>query len=232
MTRTSQRPAREVLAEHPGTPAGEAGALPGSVPGDAPAAGDRATSRWAVTAPDAARIATFAALICVLALVPSFRVGTALAPITLQTLGVMLAATMLGAWRGTLAVATYLLLALAGLPVLAGGAGGPAPFVGPTAGYLYGMVLGAAVTGFLVDRIRGTVSAPKVFAACVAGAVLVVYLVGVPVSAAVTGTPLGVAVHGSWVFVPGDLIKAVFAALVTVAVVRAYPPAAPAARRR
>lgn len=207
---------------------------PAGAPTVAPASAggtDARPGRWTVTAPDAARIATFAALICVLALVPSFTVGSALAPITLQTFGVMLAATMLGAWRGTLAVATYLLLALAGLPVLAGGAGGPAPFVGPTAGYLYGLVLGAAVTGLLVDRLR-RVSAPAVFAACVVGAVLVVYAVGIPVSAVVTGTPLHAAITGSWVFVPGDLLKALAAAVVTVSVVRAYPPAAPAARRR
>jgi biotin transport system substrate-specific component len=191
-----------------------------------------ATSRWAVTAPDAARIATFAALICVLALVPQISVGASVAPITLQTLGVMLAGAMLGAWRGALAVVTYLLLALAGLPVLAGGTGGPSAFVGPSAGYLYGFVLGAAVTGWLVDRIHGRVTFWKVAGATVVGGVLVVYAVGIPVLAAVTGTSLGSALWASWVFLPGDAVKVVLTALVTVSVVRAYPPAAPAARRR
>jgi biotin transport system substrate-specific component len=189
-------------------------------------------SRWAITAPDAARIATFAALICVLAVVPQISVGSTIAPITLQTLGVMLAGTMLGAWRGALAVVTYLVLALAGLPVLAGGAGGPSAFVGPTSGYLYGFVAGAAVTGFLVDRIRGRVTFAKVLFAAVVGGVLVVYAVGIPVLSAVTGTSLRTGITGSWVFLPGDAIKAVLTALVTVSVVRAYPPAAPAARRR
>ncbi len=192
----------------------------------------RTGRRFAVTAPDAARIASFAALICVLALTPAISLGSALAPLTLQTLGVMLAGALLGWWRGALAVVTYLLLALAGLPVLAGGVGGVEPFVGPTAGYLYGFVLGAAVTGLLVDRIRGRVTAPKVFGAAVVGGMGVIYAVGIPVSALVAGIPLWTAVTGSWVFLPGDVVKAVLTALVTAAVVRAYPPAGPAARRR
>ncbi|GMA26593.1 hypothetical protein GCM10025864_43520 [Luteimicrobium album] len=191
-----------------------------------------AARRFAVTAPDAARIASFAALICVLALTPAISVGSALAPITLQTLGVMLAGALLGWWRGALAAVTYLLLALAGLPVLAGGTGGVEPFVGPSAGYLYGFVLGAAATGWLVDRIRGRVTAPKVFGAAIVGGVAVIYAIGIPVSAAVAGIPLWTAITGSWVFLPGDLIKAVLTALVVAAVVRAYPPAGPAARRR
>ncbi|GAA4840896.1 hypothetical protein GCM10023221_18360 [Luteimicrobium xylanilyticum] len=191
-----------------------------------------ARRRFTVTAPDAARIASFAALICVLALTPAISVGSALAPITLQTLGVMLAGALLGWWRGALAAVTYLLLALAGLPVLAGGTGGVEPFVGPTAGYLYGFVLGAAATGWLVDRIRGRVTAPKVLGAALVGGVAVIYAVGIPVSAAVAGIPLSTAITGSWVFLPGDLLKAVLTALVVAAVVRAYPPAGPAARRR
>ena len=45
-------------------------------------------------------------------------------PITLQTMGVMLAGSVLGARRGALAVLTFLALVAAGLPLLAGGRGG------------------------------------------------------------------------------------------------------------
>src|SRR5690606_9735225 len=92
-------------------------------------------------------------------------------PITLQTLGVMLAGTILGAWRGTLAVATFLALAAAGLPVLAGGRGGLGAFVGPSAGYLLGFLAGAAVVGWLVDRLARVVFGRVLVAALVGGVV-------------------------------------------------------------
>ncbi|PJI94508.1 biotin transporter BioY [Luteimicrobium subarcticum] len=198
--------------------------------GTTPAAPAR-PSRWTITAADAARIATFAALICVLSLAGQIQFTEGMAPITLQTLGVMLAGTLLGAYRGALAVATFLLLALAGLPILAGGSGGPAPFVGPTAGYLYGWLFGAALTGWLVDRVRGRLTVLHVFGAALAGGVGVVYAFGIPVTAVVTGLPLGKVVALSAVYLPGDVVKAVIAAVITVAVVKAYPAASPAARR-
>jgi biotin transport system substrate-specific component len=39
-----------------------------------------------------------------------------------------------------------------GLPVFAGPVGGIAPLVGPTAGYLYGFVAAAFITGWLAER--------------------------------------------------------------------------------
>jgi biotin transport system substrate-specific component len=63
---------------------------------------------------------------------------------------------MIGAaygWRlGSLTVIAYLAEGVLGLPVFAGPVGGIAPLVGPTAGYLYGFVLAALVTGWLSQR--------------------------------------------------------------------------------
>lgn len=72
-----------------------------------------------LTARDLALIALFAALLAAMSLVPGIPVGSV--PITLQTLIVMLAPAILGAKRGVLAIATFLALALAGLPILSGG---------------------------------------------------------------------------------------------------------------
>jgi biotin transport system substrate-specific component len=55
-------------------------------------------------------------------------------PITLKTLGIMLTGGVLGARKGFLAVAVFLLLATAGLPLLAGGRGGVGIWAGPSAG--------------------------------------------------------------------------------------------------
>ncbi|MBE7701408.1 biotin transporter BioY [Oerskovia sp. Sa1BUA8] len=147
-------------------------------------------------------------------------------PITLQTLGVMLAGALLGAWRGALAMLTFLALVAAGLPLLSGGRGGPAVFVGPSVGYLIGFVAGAAVVGLIVERFR-TLTFWRVLVASVVGGMLVMYALGIPLQALVTGFPLQTVATGSLMYLPGDLLKAVIAASVTVGVVRAYPSASP-----
>lgn len=73
-------------------------------------------------------------------------------PVTMQTFAVGLIGALYG-WRlGALAVVFWLLQGAAGLPVLAGGAGGLAKFVGPTAGYLYAFPLLAMIAGLLAQR--------------------------------------------------------------------------------
>lgn len=73
-------------------------------------------------------------------------------PMTLQSLAVLLAGLWLGPVWGGLAVITYLGLALVGLPVLAEGAHGLSPFIGATAGYLYGFILLAVLAGLLAGQ--------------------------------------------------------------------------------
>src|SRR5512132_4009477 len=72
-------------------------------------------------------------------------------PLTLQTLAVLLASAALGMRRGALAVALYLAEGLAGLPVFASFSSGPAPFLGPTGGYLVGFLPAAAIVGALAE---------------------------------------------------------------------------------
>ena len=73
-------------------------------------------------------------------------------PWTLQPLAVLLVGALLGARRGAAALVAYLAEGASGLPVFAGGALGVAPLMGPTAGYLFGFVPAAFVTGFLAAR--------------------------------------------------------------------------------
>lgn len=68
-------------------------------------------------------------------------------PITLQTFAVALAGYTLGAKRGTLSVAVYLLLGAIGLPVFAEMSAGVGVFVGPTGGFLFGFLLLACLCG-------------------------------------------------------------------------------------
>ncbi|MEU5692301.1 biotin transporter BioY [Actinosynnema sp. NPDC020468] len=177
---------------------------------------------------DVVMIALFAAIIVTLGLVPPVSIGVVPVPITLQTLGVMLAGAALGPVRGALSCALVALLTLIGLPVLSGGRGGVGVFLGPTGGYVVGWILGALVTGLLVKhwvlRLRGRgAQIAGYITACVVGGILVVYLIGIPWLWLASGLTLGKAFVGGLVFVPGDLVKAVVAGLVVHGVRRAYP---------
>ncbi|GAA0731415.1 biotin transporter BioY [Dactylosporangium roseum] len=172
-------------------------------------------------------VAVFAAIIAALGIVPPITVGVTPVPITLQTLGVMLAGALLGAWRGMLSALVVVVLAVAGLPILAGGRGGFGVFLGPTGGYLVGWIFGAFVVGLLVQRwaIRQdnvVVRHLCVGAATIIGGIGVVYAFGIPWTSVSTGLSLGTSFTGSLVFVPGDLLKAVVATLVAVRVHAGY----------
>jgi biotin transport system substrate-specific component len=172
-------------------------------------------------------VSSFAALIAVLGLPGAFLLPGNLVPVTLQTLGVMLAGSILGWKRGALSVIVLLVLVAAGLPLLSGGRGGLAVFYGPgafSAGYLVGWVFGAAMIGWLVQLRLPAYPMWWGGLANVAGGIGVVYLFGIPVQAAVLGTSGLVATATSAaLFLPGDAIKVVIATAVASAVHRGYP---------
>lgn len=171
---------------------------------------------------DLAHVALFAAVIAVLGTLPAVNVGPV--PITAQTLGVMLAGSVLGARRGFLAVLLFLVLVAVGLPLLASGAGGLAVFAGASAGYLFSWPVAAAVIGWLTERSWNRYNVALGTAVNVVGGIVVIYAVGVPVLVAVTGLPWGKALWtGAAVFVPGDLFKAFAAAAIADVVRRSYP---------
>jgi biotin transport system substrate-specific component len=177
-----------------------------------------------LTARDLALVASFAALIAALGLPGSLYLFGGAVPITLQTLGVMLAASVLGARRGALAVLVLLVLVAAGLPLLSGGRGGLGVFAGPTAGYVIGFLPGAFVTGWLVDRMLPRYPVWWGLAANVVGGIAVVYVIGVPVLHAVTDIGWGKAIStGAVLFLPGDAIKVIVATVVAAGVHRGYP---------
>src|SRR5664279_4973990 len=91
------------------------------------------------------------------------------------------------------ALIAVLVLVAAGLPLLSGGRGGLAVFAGPGAGYLIGWVFGAAVIGWLVQQRLPAYPLWWGGMANVVGGIGVVYLVGIPVQAALTDTSVLVA---------------------------------------
>ncbi len=132
-------------------------------------------------------------------------------PLTGTTLAILYAGALLGARRGALAAALYLLEGGMGLPFFAGGAGGVLHFAGPTGGYLIGFVPAAYVTGLLSEKGWGS-SPFRAFAMMMLGSA-VIFAFGLAGLArfAPSGDLLAM---GLVPFLPGDIAKsAVSAAL-------------------
>ncbi|HSN10791.1 MAG TPA: biotin transporter BioY [Propionibacteriaceae bacterium] len=173
---------------------------------------------------DLALVAVFAALVAACTLVPAIPVGIGV-PITLQTLGVMLAGLVLGPLRGFLAVLLYVVVGLAGLPVFAQGGAGLGTLVKPSAGYLLAFPLGALVTGAVAYWTRNLrVWRPLTLAAsAIAGGILVVHplgIVGLMVNAKLS---FAKALTVDLIYLPGDLAKVAIAAAVGAVVHKAFP---------
>lgn len=73
-------------------------------------------------------------------------------PFTGQTLGVLLLGTAYGAGLGFSTIAFYLLIGMAGAPFFSSGTSGIERIVGPTGGYLVGMLISSLVLGALAGR--------------------------------------------------------------------------------
>jgi biotin transport system substrate-specific component len=166
-------------------------------------------------------IALFAALIAVLGLIPKIDLAAGV-PITAQSLGIMLCGTVLGAKRGALAVLLFLALVAAGLPLLAGGRGGIGVFAGPSVGYLVGFPVAAFVTGWLMERTSLSVGLAA-GAAAVIGGIGVLYVFGIIGMSIMLDKTLPEAALLSMAFLPGDILKAVIAGLVTQSLARMRP---------
>ena len=98
--------------------------------------------------------ALFSSLIAALAQIQVPLPG--LVPISLATFGVMMAGLLLGWKYGLLAVAVYVLLGAAGVPVFAGFRGGLAALTGPTGGYIVGYLPYAALAGLPGKKWQGS----------------------------------------------------------------------------
>ncbi|KRF17798.1 transcriptional regulator [Nocardioides sp. Soil797] len=174
---------------------------------------------------DIALIAAFAALIAVAAILPAINVAGPV-PITLQTFAVLLSGACLGAVRGFLAVVLYIAVGAAGVPIFSGGAAGLGVLAGPTAGYLVGFPLAAALCGLIVQRLpRRTVqrSVPIIFVAGLASSALFIHTAGMAGLVLRADMTWAQAFDVDKVFWIGDVIKNVAMALVATAVHRAFP---------
>ncbi|HHT13751.1 MAG TPA: biotin transporter BioY [Propionibacterium sp.] len=174
---------------------------------------------------DLAYVAVFAALLSALSQV---NVAFGPVPFTLQTLGVALAALVLGPWRGAAAVLLYLVVGAAGLPVFAGGKAGLGVMLGVTGGYLMSFVLSSILVGFVAKwALRKGLSALTAgwfFLGCLAARYLVILPIGVGWAANYLDKPFLEAVltvdMPFWIW---DAAKSLLAVLIAIAVHKAFP---------
>jgi biotin transport system substrate-specific component len=179
---------------------------------------------------DVVFIALFAAITAALGLAPPINAGFGV-PITLQSMGVMLAGSILGARRGGLSQLLFVALVAAGLPLLAGGRGGLGVFATPSVGYLLAFPIAAFVIGLLAERFWGEMNFIKMLAINVLGGLLVIHALGILGWALVLGSAentaflpaLALAALKDAAFIPGDIAKAVLAASAAMFVKRGYP---------
>jgi biotin transport system substrate-specific component len=172
-----------------------------------------------------ALVALFAALMAVLGLIPKIDLPLGV-PITLQTLGVMLAGCLLGPRRAFQALLLFMVAVAIGLPLLSGGRGGFGVFMTPAAGYLVAWPIGAFVTGWVMHTLPS--GSPRqialsAFVASALGGLLVIHASGVVGLMGIAGMSLTQALIGTSAFVPGDLIKCVLTAVVCHTVARGLP---------
>lgn len=165
---------------------------------------------------DLAIAALFAALTAVGALfaIPFFGP----IPFTLQVLFVLLAGLVLGPRLAAMSMAAYVVVGLVA-PVYAGGASGLGTLLGPAGGYIWGFVLGAALVGYLSERL----ARPRLLGltAAAAAGLIPIYALGATWLAASLHTFSFQAIlwGGVLQFLPMDLVKAVIAALAARALV-------------
>lgn len=155
-------------------------------------------------------VALFAAVMGALGLVPPIMLSFTPVPITLQTLGVLLAGGVLGARLGAWSQIVFLLIVAAGAPLLSGGRGGIGVFVGPSAGYLLAYPITAFCIGYFLSRFRTLALRNILFLNLTVG-IFLIYLIGIPVQAFVMNIDLLQAVKLSLIYIPGDVLKAILA---------------------
>lgn len=179
--------------------------------------------RFSLSVADLTQAAVFAALIAALGLPGTITIGSSGVPITLQTLGVMLAGSILGPRKGTLAVIIFAILAIAGLPILAGGRSGLVALSSPTAGFFVGFLPAVLVIGLATAVMMPRYRIVWGVGINIVGGMVVIYACGVIGLLLRTDLSLWAAISTNGIYIPGDIAKAVIAALVAAQVHRAYP---------
>lgn len=155
----------------------------------------------------------------VMAIAAKIKVPFFPVPMTLQTLAVFGIAAAYGQKLGVATMLAYIFEGLIGLPVFAGAVAGPAYMAGPTAGYLAGFVVAAAIVGWAADK--GWSRNPfKMFGTMLAADV-VVFGLGFAWLSTLIGTSKAFE-FGVLPFVLGDIVKIALASAIVAALWKVF----------
>jgi biotin transport system substrate-specific component len=131
-------------------------------------------------------------------------------PMTMQTFVVLIIAMSYGWKLSFLTLVAYLIEGALGLPVFAKG-GGLLYMTGPTAGYLYGMALAAAVIGYFADLGYGK-SIIKCIMPLMLGTIII-FICGIGYLSLIIGFEKAI-VAGLLPFIPSELFKIALAVFI------------------
>lgn len=145
-------------------------------------------------------------------------------PVTLQTFAVALVGALFGAVRGGIAVFTYLLMGLIGIPVFSNFNAGVAALMGPTGGYLLGFLFSVVISGlFSSVRVKNQIAKTAVLYAGMIAGLAICYFFGtlwfVTVFNRGSAEPVSIAAALMLCVVPyllPDAVKLFFAAILGV----------------
>ena len=124
-------------------------------------------------------------------------------PMTMQTFIVLIIAMAYGWKLSFLTLLAYLIEGALGLPVFAKG-GGLTYLIGPTAGYLYGMAIAAAVVGYFADLGYGK-SIIKCIVPLLLGTIII-FICGIGYLSSIIGFDKAITA-GLLPFIPSELFK-------------------------
>ena len=164
--------------------------------------------------------ALMTAIIAVMGFVPAIPLPFIPVPIVLQNIGIFLAGMILGRKYGTLSVLVFLLLVLCGAPLLSGGRGGIGVLMGPSAGFLIMYPVVTYLMGWMRDRHFNDLNVIKVFLIILIFGVVLLDVVGAIVMGFVIHMPISKALVLSLTFLPGDIIKAIIASIIAMALIK------------
>lgn len=148
-------------------------------------------------------------------------------PITFQPVVSLLAGTLLGKKYGTLAMALYLFIGLAGIPVFARFSGGISAILSPTFGFLLAFILVAWIAGVITEKSK---SFRSILVASLIGTV-VVYIIGTNWLYLAYkfwfDAPEGFSYEMAWTIMmvplPKDIALSILSTMISYKVLRAFP---------
>ena len=158
-------------------------------------------------------VALFAALIAAGAYIkiPLFPV-----PVVLSNLFVLLAASCLSPLLSFSSIIVYLLLGSIGLPIFTSG-GGIAALLGPTGGYLFGMIPASIAGSFVMKAMEKRIRLASLLSALVS--TVFIYLVGLPWLSVQAKLSMSTTIMSGLVpFVIGDTLKIIVTMIATPAI--------------